>query len=228
MKINFLNCCRYAVSVTIGSGLSVEIQPHSTVSIPCENSDMLNILVKLNTNSQVSKGNYTLVLETKYVFTNISDNDTFSITREKVRVGSDVYYDRLFLSAKKATYLSESHSVSDSEKMKKAYNKSRLIKFLLISPIEDMPSLFIVLLILGIVLSCYWGWKLAVIYFPLAYIFILALLCLTSSIFKQILNKGLKIDDETQMFFNCFENEHIMSYYFNPNRTPVLNEIEIN
>lgn len=227
MNINFLNCCRYAVSVAIGSGSPVEIQPHCTVSIPCEKSDTLNISVKLNTNSQVAKGKYTLVLETKYVFTNISDNDTFSITREKVRVGSDVYYDRLFLSAKKATYLSETHSVLDSEKMKKAYNKSRLIKFLLISPIEE-PGMFIVLLILGIVLSCYWGWKLAVIYFPLAYIFLLALQWLTASVFKQILNKGLKIDDETQMFFNCFENEHIMSYYFNPNRTPFLDDIEIN
>ena len=227
MKINFLNCCRYAVSVTIDSDLSVEIQPYCTVSIPCEKSDALNISVKLNTNSQVAKGKYTLVLETKYIFTNISDNDTFSITREKIRVDSDVYYDRLFLSAKKATYFSESHSVSDNEKMKKAYNKSRLIKFLLISPIEE-PGMFIVLLILGIVLSCYWGWKLAVIYFPLAYIFILALQWFTASVFKQILNKGLKIDDETQMFFNYFENEHIMSYYFNPNRTPFLDDIEIN
>jgi hypothetical protein len=228
MNINFLNNCGYVVIVNIESGESVEIQPYCSISITCAKADKLNILVKRNITSQVRKGKYTLMLETKYTFTNVTDGEIFKITREKVRVNLNVYYDRLFLTSEKSVYLSESYNVIDNEKIKKSFDKSQLIHFLFIEPLEYLTGLFIALLVLGIVLSYIFGWIFAIIYFLSAYIFLLVIQWFSDNIFTQILNKGFKTDDDKKEFYKCFENEFIMRYYSNPNRTPFMNEIEIN
>lgn len=228
MNIKFLNDCSCVVIVNLDSRIPIEIQPHCLVSISYEKTDKLNISIRRNIKSQVKNGKYTLELETKYIFANITEGEVFKITREKIRVNLNIYYDRLFLVAEKALYLSESHSVIDNEKIKKSFDKSRLIHFLLIEPFEYFTGLFIALLILGFFLTYKFGWILAFIYFPSAYIFLLVINWLSDNIWKKILRKGFKKEDDKREFYNCFENEFIMRYYSDPNRTPFMDEIEIN
>lgn len=227
MNIKFLNNCDYIVVVTVKSGEPVEIQPHCTVSISCPNVEKLNVRIKRNIASQVKKGNYFLALETEYVFADITDGEIFAINREKVRVNLNIYYDRLFLTAEKALYISESHNIIDSERIKKSFKKSRLADFLFDTFMCSI-GLFLILLIIGAFLSYIFGWQFAVIYFPSVCIFLLAFNWFVEYVWKLILNKGLKKDDDKKEFYNCFENDFIISYYSDPNRTPFMDEIETN
>lgn len=228
MNINFFNSCDYIVVVNIESGTPIEIQPHCTASISCMNVEKLSVSIKRNIVSQVKKGKYFLALETKYIFTDVTDGEVFKITHEKVRVNLNIYYDRLLLTANKALYLSESHNVIDSERIKKSYKKSQLMHFLFVDPLECLTGLLIALLGLGVFLTYKIGWQFAGIYFPSAYIFLLATNWFSKNILKLILNKGFKIDDDKREFYKCFENEFIVSYYSDPNRTSFMGEIELN
>lgn len=228
MNINFLNYCSHTVIIKIQFETLIEIPPYRLVPVDINKSNSLMLYVRCDGTSYAKEGKYFLSIQTNYSFDNVKDGETFKITREKVRVDPEVYYERLFLIAEKSICLSESHFVIDSDKIKKKIKKSRLIKFLIISPLECLTGLFLALLAIGILLLCNWGWKIAVIYFPCAYGFLILINWLIEKILKLVFNKRLKIDDDKEELYCYLNSEQIMKYYSNPNRTPFMGEIEIN
>lgn len=228
MNIKFLNNCSHTVIIKIQPETLIKIPPCRFVSVENNKSNKLMLSIRCDGTSYAKEGKYFLSLQSNYSFDNVNDGETFKITREKVCVGPEVYYERLFLIAEKSICLSESHFVIDSEKIKKSFNKSRIIRFLFISPLECLTGLFLALLAIGILLLFNLGWKIAIIYFPCSYSFLILINFLIEKILKLVFNKRLKIDDDKTELYGYLNSEQIMKYYSNPNRTPFMGEIEIN
>ncbi len=227
MNIRLLNMCNDVIIVNTYLSQPVTINPNQIAYVAVPDIQPITISIKCNKGSYVSKGKYTLSVETTYTFGNVSENEVFEITKEKIRIASEpVYYERAFLYATNALCLSEDYVISDCEKIKKAFNKARLKHFLLISPLEEI-GLTLVLLIIGIFLTYKIGWKLAVIYFPCAYVFLLLLAFFSDHLFNLILKRTFKQDTEKAEFYKYFDNSFIKSYYSNPKRTPFFGEMEV-
>lgn len=215
MKLKFYNDCEYVLLLSMESGDIIKIQPHSMVTIKCEKNDS-HICIKRNILSFKKKNKYTLVLETQYKVTNIHDNDIFRITREKVCVEGNVYYDKLFLNSETARCIMEINNVLGGQEIKKKFQKSRIRYKLFISPFECLTEFAVLLIILGIILGYKFGWKLVVIYFPIAYLFLIAVDWILERINQFIFHKAFNVEDEKTEFYHFFENEFIMRYYSNP------------
>ena len=165
------------------------------------------------------------MIETEYHFSGVFDGAVFTIIREKIRFSLNATYDRLFLQAANVSYHSETHKVVSEEEIKKVFNKSRLFDFIF-DTFMASPGLIIILLLAGISLTFIWGWRIAVIYFPLAFLFIGALNWLTDKIGEMIGKKAFKMEDEKTDFYNYFENDFINNYYSDINRTPFMGNVE--
>ena len=227
MNLQLLNTCNDIIIVNTYFGQPVTINPKQIVYVPFPDMQPITISIRCSNNSYVSKGKYTLSIDTIYTFNNVSESQLFIITKEKIRIGPDpVYYERAFLKPTNKLCFSEEYVIHDSKKIKKIFNRARLMHFLLISPIEDLSGLTLILFIIGIFLTYNKGWKLAVIYFPYAYIFLLAIVFFIDKFFNLILKKAFKKNTIKSEFDKYFDNNFIKSYYSNPDRTPFLNEIE--
>lgn len=120
----------------------------------------------------------------------------------------------------------ESNNVLGGQEIKKEFYKSRIRYRLFISPFECLTGLTILLIILGIILGGRFGWKLVAIYFPVAYLFLIALNWVIEKTNQFVFHKAFKMEDEKTEFNHFFENEFIMKYYSNSERTSFIDEIE--
>lgn len=214
MKLTFYNDCGYIVHLSVESEGIIKVEPHNMVVVNCEKNNSI-ICIKRNILSFKKQNKYTLVLETKYKVTNICDNDIFRITHEKVWVECNVYYDKLFLNSKTARCTVENNNVLGEEEIKKKFHNSQIRYRIFISPFECLTGFAILLIILGIILGCRFGWKLVFVYFPIAYLFLIGVDWTLERINQFIFHKAFNMEDEETEFHHFFENEFIMRYYSN-------------
>ena len=228
MNVPFFNHCRYAVLVRVGTAEPIRIPAHKMAWIEC-GASTFDVSIRRDTESYFEKSwsSYVLVLETWYHCENLRENDILRITREKARVDVNVYFDRLFLTANIASCRVQSYMVAGAEAMKKRFQKSRRAHFFLSSPLETMPGLLVLLLVLGIILTFNFGLQFAAVYFPCAYIFSLLLSWVIDQFCVSFLTFLCKIPSDKREFYRCFQNEWISAYYANPERKAVMDEVEI-
>lgn len=228
MNVPFFNHCRYAVLVRVGTAEPVRIPAHKMAWIECSGSTF-DVSIRQATDSYFQKdcSSYVFILESLYHCENVEENEILQITREKARVDVKVYFDRLFLTAKKASCRVQSYAVAGATAVKKRFQKSQRARFLFISPVETMPGLLVLLLVMGIILTFNFGWLFATVYFPCAYIVTLVLSWVIDQFCVSFLKFLCKTPSEKTEFYRCFQNEWIAAYYANPNRKAVMDEVEI-
>lgn len=224
MQITFYNECKYIVHLSIESQDIIQIQPHGMVVVNCEKNDSV-ICINRNILSFKEKNKYILVLATKYKVTNIQDNDIFRITHEKVHIGLNVYYDKLFLNSETTRCTMEGNNVLGEDEIKKKFHKSR-IKSRLSASFFEAPASTIFFIILGIILGCEFGWNLAVIYFPAVCLWLIAFDVVIEKIIQLIFHKAFNMEDEKTEFYKFCKNEFITKYYSDSERTPFMEKIE--
>lgn len=227
MTVYFTNHCRHIVILIIDDGEPVFLQPFETKPIARNDSDVIKILAKRDCESIKKSSMYHLVIETEYLFSVVSEGAAFTINREKIRFSLMAYYDRLFLWTTNVKYVSETYKILAEDKIKKTFDKSQLFEFIF-DAVMASPGLIIVLLLVGISLTFIWGWRIAVVYFPLAFLFIGALNWLTDKLWNLIGEKAFKMEDEKMEFYRYFENDFIKNYYSDIERTPFMGKVEIN
>lgn len=225
MTVYFTNRCRHIVILNIDDGKPVFLQPFETKPITRNDSNVIKISAKRDCESTKKSSIYHLVIETEYLFSGVCDRATFTINREKIRFSLSASYDRLFIWTTIANCISETHRIVAEEKIKKVFNKSRLGEFIFDSIMTSF-RLIIILIFVGISLTFIWGWSIAVVYFPLAFLFIGALNWLIDKFWRTIGKKAFKMEDEKTEFYNYFENDFIYNYYSDVSRTPFMGNVE--
>ena len=190
------------------------IFPEQQCSIENITDDKLNFSVKYLENSRYYKGKYMVNIESTYVYDILDDNCTFVITGEKNKVRSDIYFDRLLVSADdQAVKSSEFFRIADEAEIKHLFNKKRIIYFLFIDLLACDPGMVIVYVILGVILFRIFGWKCAVLYFLIAYFVLLGVIWLCNYTVGLFAKKVLKMDDEKTEFYHFLSPDFINEFY---------------
>ena len=238
MTIHFNNKSSHTAVLTVDDDEQMFLRPFETATVVRKDSDVIKTVVKCNGESAVSKEKfnsksivkttvYHLEIETEYFFSGISEGEIFTISHERIRFSRNAAYNRLFLFATNASYHSEAHKVISEKKIKKAFNKPRLMDIFIFDLLFASPGLSVVLLVVGISLTFIWGKRLAFVYFPIAYLFLVSFNWLIGRLVEVVFKRAFKVDDEKKEFYSYFGNEFIKNYYSNTERTPFVGEIEI-
>lgn len=227
MNITFINSCNHSIALKIDDTVSVCLQPRETTSVTRQDAETMKLTACRTSESVKIKSVYHLVIETEYVFFNVSANDTFYITREKIQFSPNASYDRLFVQPSIAATekISENHRISAEEQMKRIFAKEMRGDFIFDTFLFS-STLIIFLTGIGIRLTSLFGWKVALVYFPLEILFVVALNLLIDKLWRGVSKKVFKVDDDKTEFYRYFENEFITDYYSNADRTPYMGHIE--
>ncbi len=226
MRVEFFNSCSKDVSLIIGEQ-NIIIPSRHSISIKNESNANLNFTVRCNESSRFHKGKYIISTEAKYNVKTTDESAVFVITREQTRINLNVYFERLLVSTDNLECDLTSYSVPDEMAIKHVFNTKNTLRFLLIDPFEYLTGLLIILLITGIVLSSILGWKLAVVYFPIAYLLLLTINWLSEKICNIVFKRRFKMDTEKTEFYSFFENDYITKYYSDLCKEPFMGEIEV-
>ena len=226
MNIFFNNHNRFPVIIQVNDLPFITLQPNETKSVEVD-SNNLEIILKHSYESYVPKGKtiYNLVINSKYTISGFEENEVFHINREKIMFDLGVVYDKLFIASQNSTILSETHTVSSEEKMKKHFVRSKRLHRFIIAPIEESTGLTIFLLLVGVIISIFIGIKFALIYFPIAYIFIL----LFNWCIDKFMDSAFKLDESVEKFYSYFNSDFIKAFFANTDRKSLVDdEFEIN
>lgn len=224
MIVYLNNTCGAFVEVCINNTLNILMKPHGNNSITCDSTDDIIISVRPRKKSKFKGGIYNLILESKYVFCNTSENIELFIAREKIRVSLNVSYERMFLSSPKSDPVSEVTRVTDEDRMKKRFSRSRIAE-LMWGPLENLTSGSIVLFVAGIVLAYFVNWKLIFLYYPCAYAFLFLVNWIIDVAWNSFAKKTFKIDDKED-FYRYFDSDYIAEYYSQIDREPFMGRVE--
>jgi len=228
MTIHFSNRSGHIVILCVDDREPQILQPFSTISMVRNDSDSVKVSVRRDSESYVSKkafwsAMYHLTLETEYIISGISEGEVFNITREKIQFSLNSFYDRLFLFSQNTLYYSETHKVVSEDRMKKAFNRYWRREQFYFEPFGPFHFItFPVFLIVGAFFTFVFGWIAAVVYFPTIYLTLLMIKKVWDWVFK----KGFNMDNEKKEFYSYFNNESILRYYADVNRTPFSGGVE--
>lgn len=226
LSVQFINYCNYTVRVIIDDIQIIVIEPHKTAQIEHPQINKITVSVCTNNMKLKNKGKYTLIIDAIYNFKDSTSCTVFSITYEKIRVNSIIYYARLFLTGNVPYTCTEEFSVAHKKQIKRNFLISKFLTFLFIQPFENFPALVILSTVISVAASHFYGWKYFLLLLCILYIFIIALVGIVNILINLIFNKN-KIPDKTKEFFSYFESENIKKYYSNSDRIPFMGEIEI-
>lgn len=226
MQIYLINQNHYPVVIELKNKEMILLDAFQNKKIEIF-EDVFEITLKHSYESYIPKNSTILhlVINSKYRIANIHNGEKFYISREKMRISFDVYYDRLFLSTRKALITDEAHIISSEEKIRKYVKKRVTINRFLIAPFEQSTGLLIIGIIIGCVLSYFIGLKFAILYFPVLHLFLVLFNWTIDSFWDLV---GKKVFNEKNHFDLYFEDEFIKNFYSNPCREPFMGSIEIN
>ncbi len=218
---------KIAVQLCVDNEMSFIIKPYEVKDVVFSIKKYINILLSPTENSKIKTDKFYIVLKTNYTCSNICEDKEFIITREKICFAYNAFYERLFLSDNDGNCLLKLIAVKDEENLKKCFSKTRKLKLLLYGPFETFLLEPVFYIIIGVVLAFIWGWRIAVVYFPCVYLFLVLFNWFTQTIVEHFFKKTCKFDIKRD-FYEYLDTEYIMKYYSNPNRTPFVGKVEIN
>lgn len=225
MNIELINDSTKAIFVSIPPKSFEKIEPYNKIFMSCDEETII-ISVKGCEPSRIEKDKFVLSIETKYCFDNLDKNVVFSITREKIRVGADMYFERLFVNSDINISFYEDFIVSDAEEMKNLFEKKRLKQMLLIRPLEYFTGLVIISFVLFLFVLKRIGLIYTILCYICAYGFMVFLSCFVEWLWNVIFKKIFKTKSEKEKFNTYLDKRFIRNYYSDPNREPFNGEVE--
>ena len=224
MVIYLKNSCGSWIDACFNNTKSIAIGPYENKRLVLQNVKDFTLLICLRKKNSVKDNIYNLILESKYVFCNVSDDIDLSITREKIRVSLNVSYERVFVNTSRGCIASETTSVKDENNIKKRYERDRFCE-LLYGPLEHFPGLSLVMFIVGIFLAWLTDWRWIFLYYPFAYACLFVLHWLVDVFWNSFIKKTLKMDRREE-FYRSFELDYILQYYSQINREPFMGQVD--
>ncbi len=159
MRFNFVNKCSVNIFVSVNGTEKFALKPHENKEITLDDFCGLALTVRKENKSFLEKSflrkKYKLTIETAYELSSTKNESlTLVFLRECVRVGSNVYYEKIILKNKPVHCIEKRNVIFGLNFIKKTYNKRRWTYLLLVSPFEHMTLLCLVAIVLAIVFAC--------------------------------------------------------------------------
>lgn len=212
MTIIFHNSCKYSVILNVNTESPIVLESNEKKAITQSDLSSIKVFIRRNCNSKKEASMYYLILGVEYIFSNVSDGEMFVITREKIQISLNTFYDRLFLAPTNACCSSSTYKIMGEKEIKRIYKKTlRSDSFFEMT--LDLIGLIIILLLVGIVLLFAYGWKVAIIFCFIALLFVFALGCLINMVWKIVEKNIFKFPSEKEEFYNFFKNDFIENFY---------------
>ena len=213
------------VLIELANSHSIRLAPKETVEVRC--SEFTEFTLHGALSSYRKKNDYVLEISVKYRIKTPCEDDTLKITREKIRVSLNLYFERFFADSMKNKLSVINYEIIGKELIKRAYLRSQRIYTWMISPFESAPGLTILLIVLGFPVAILSNVVYLLLYIPFAYFLLLMIDLFAKNVIDAIFKECVGMKTEREEFLQYFEDGAIEHYYYQENRSPFLGVVEV-
>ncbi len=225
-RLIFKNKCSQEVAILVNDIYKLDILPNNTEALDIDEFEKLEIKIRQKKDSLFFK-KYRLTIETKYTLIENSNEISFDIKREIIRVTADSYYEKIILDNPYVTISNERNCICDLEKIKSIYKKRNAIYSFFISPFEHMTGLCIVLIVLSFILFYKIGWKVASVSFVLSYLFIFILDHIVGKCSDFLFKKSKFFVNDKSEFNTIIDDKYVNDFFNSTDRKAYMNDSNI-
>ncbi|MBQ3017306.1 MAG: hypothetical protein IJD79_11040 [Clostridia bacterium] len=207
------------------AGVNYIVHPRKSKIIEHSTSRDLEISISVHNKTKFKNNLLYISLVSNYRYVWIGEYCEFTITREKLRFSSNAIYERMFLGSENACFAGVSYAAKGVKSIDDLYRSYNIVKALLFAPFDDLIGGTASLFFIGLCLSFAFGWRFALIYFPIAYLVTVAISFFTQNLVNSSVKRKFGFD-EVRDFQEYLDPAYISAYYMMPNRKPFLGKID--
>ena len=211
MNIKITNNCVQVMCVLI-NGAEHKLQPRQSQSIAIAKTATQKITIKSDSESYCDDGFYYLYVAADYCFYKSSEECELLINQAKVETNYGVFLLKPTLYSSQCECLAVSYSIPDKKAVEKLFSKRRLGQIFFTDIFEYSLGEFLIALLIGIAVFCFWGFKPGLIYTFFAYWVLVIWTYLTNQVLGFVFRKLFKSKSDKAELYKYLDNAFLSEY----------------
>lgn len=215
MKFTFSNISNQKIIVSINNGDYLTVLPNECVETEAESKQAHTVSVKSATPSHYQRGFYYFNVITDYQIFESDEDVQFKIICDDFSTPSCINLIRAKMCIEGNECLFKAFTVENKEEMEKEFKKKRTKEFFFPDFLENIDT-YIVLILIGIAIFYFSGWKAGLIYSAVAYILLVLGTHLLNKIWSAVFKRAFRATDDKTDFYNFLNSDYLMQWFSDP------------
>ncbi|MBQ8783321.1 MAG: hypothetical protein IJZ57_06070 [Clostridia bacterium] len=215
MKMKFVNTSNQKINISVNSGDNLTILPNDGVDIEVKNKPTHTVSVKCATPSHYKNGFYYFNVITDYQLFESDEDIEFKISCDNYSTYSCINLIRAKMCVQNNECLFNAFTVENKEEMEKVFKRKRIKEFFFPDFLEYI-DVYIVLILIGIAIFYFSGWKIGLIYSAISYLLLLLVANVLDKVWNAVFRRTLRVSDDKTDFYNFINSDYLVQWFSDP------------
>ncbi|MBQ8228194.1 MAG: hypothetical protein IJZ88_04180 [Clostridia bacterium] len=215
MKIGFLNTSSYKINISVDDGEYITLLPNENTSIEAQRKSTHKVSVKSATPSHYQRGFYFFNVITDYQLFESDEDIEFKISCDNYSTYSCINLIRAKMCVEGNECLFNAFAVENKEEIEKLFKRKRTKEFFFPDFLENI-DVYIVLILIGIAIFYFSGWKIGLIYSAVSYGLLLLITNVLGKVWNAVFRRALRVSDDKTDFYNFINSSFLMQWFSDP------------
>ncbi len=215
MKIGFLNISKHKINISVDDSEYITLLSGESADIEAQSKSTHKVSVKRATPSHYQRGFYYFNVITNYQIFKSDEDVQFKISCDNYSTHSCINLIRAKMCAEGHECFFNAFTVENKEEMEKLFKKKRTKEFFFPDFLENI-DIYIVLILIGIAIFYFSGWKAGLIYSAVAYILLILGTNFLEKLWNAVFKRALRVSDVKTDFYNFLNSNYLMQWFSDP------------
>lgn len=218
MKIGFLNTSTHKINISVDDGEYITLLPNENTNFETQSKSAHKVSVKSATPSHYQRGFYYFNVITDYQIFESDEDVQFKIRCDNYSTYSFINLIRAKMCAQGNECLFNAFTIENKEEMEKVFKGKRTKEFFFPDFLENI-DIYALLVLIGIAIFYFSGWKSGLIYSAVAYILLIFGTFLLNKIWFAIFKRAFRATDDKTDFKKFTDGNYLMQWFSDPKNT---------
>ena len=215
MKIGFLNTSTHKINISVDDGEYITLLPNENTNFETQSKSAHKVSVKSATPSHYQRGFYYFNVITDYQIFESDEDVQFKIRCDNYSTYSFINLIRAKMCTQGNECLFNAFTIENKEEMEKVFKGKRTKEFFFPDFLENI-DIYALLVLIGIAIFYFSGWKSGLIYSAVAYILLVLGTHFIEKIWNTVFKRALRVSDDKTDFYNFLNSDYLMQWFSDP------------
>lgn len=215
MKFTFLNISNQKIIISVDGGEHITLLPNENTSIEAQSKSAHKVSIKSATPSHYQRGLYYLNIITDYQVFESDESVQFKISCDNYSTYSCINLIRAKMFIQENECIFNAFTVENKVEIEKTFKKKERKEFFFPDFFENI-DIYALLILIGIAIFYFSGWKAGLIYSAVAYILLVLGTHLLNKIWSAVFKRAFRTTDDKTDFYNFINSDFLMQWFSDP------------
>ena len=218
MKFTFLNISNQKIIISVDGGEHITLLPNENTSIEAQSKSAHKVSIKSATPSHYQRGLYYLNIITDYQVFESDESVQFKISCDNYSTYSCINLIRAKMCIQEYECIFNAFTVENKAEIEKTFKKNER-KALFFPDFFENIDIYALLILIGIAIFYFSGWKAGLIYSVVAYILLVLGTHLLNKIWSAVFKRAFRATDDKTDFKKFTDDNYLMQWFSDPQNT---------